>query len=471
MNKNQKLTFKQHCQIYWFRFISFIYNSFTKYSADRRRFFWRRVVVLIMVSIAFYFFYSHVDMVLHDLMPAFKFRHTFRKQKTMAFLLGFYLAYVLWFVVSTIFPSLYLHTRRSYVLTLNMIFYYIFDEYAYWYEAELVYWIETTWLPYIIFNFIWFWSQVLIDFGCETEDEFDEGTYLFLYSDEYIAFLEEQMIGDTWLDADLLDPESWHVDTASLNKKKVYDPAFDLVKKTQNIWSLSKEELMRRNEEGGQDGVDDALGEDGADKIMDLIVRHYDHFYPEVGCFTVEEKKPERSKGMTSAQQEEQVIKLYMFQLKQDLDRNPYTRYFLSGRPLHSDTYQYYYFWGPKIWWVKDQLMNYYKRAEFIIRFGWSRPKVRGEYSKFNPYYKHYNTTEFSKLCGKHFILKYIRWYGIRFIKYLYRRVSMFINPFYIYNELKWDYFYGKNKKILKNLRKPRRGGPINDKFFIKKNK
>jgi len=469
MNKNQKLTFKQNCQIYWFRFISFIYNSATKYSAERRRFFWRRGVVLIGVSIAFYFFYSHIDTLLYELMPAFKAKkHVFEKKKIMAFMLGFYLTYILWFVISTIFPSIYLHTRRSYVITLNMIFYYVFDTYQYWYEAELVYWIENNWIAYGFFSFSTFWGQVFMDFGCETEDEFDEGTYLFLYNQEYIEFLEKQMIGDTWLDAELLDPESWHIDTA---KKKVYDAAFDHEKQTKEIWAMSKEQLLRESQEGGQDGVDDALGEDSADKIINLIVRHYDHYYPEVGCFTSEEESPEQAKGITAAKFEEQMKTLARFELDGPLVRNPWFYYYTKARPLHSDSYQYYYWWGPKIWWIKDHFMTYYKFVEFAIKIGLSRPKVRGEYSSFNPYYKHYNTTEFAKMWTNHFTLRYIRWYGIRFLKFLWLGISKLINPWRVFHDVQWIYFDVMNKKILKNLKKPRKGGPINDKFFIKKNK
>jgi hypothetical protein len=76
---------------------------------------------------------------------------------------------------------------------------------------------------------------------------------------------------------------------------------------------------------------------------MDLIVQHYDHFYPEVGCFSLEEEKPERSKGMTAAYYEEQITRFYMLSLEQELDRNPFRIYFTYGRPMHIDTYQYFY--------------------------------------------------------------------------------------------------------------------------------
>lgn len=464
MNKDEKVPFKTRCQIAFFCFFNFFVSSYKKYAADRKRFFWRRVIVFILFSIFFYIFYSHIEVVLYDLMPSYKHRHNFRKHKTAAFWLGVYIAYTLWFVIATFFISLYLHTRRALVLTCNMIFYYILDMYSYWFEAELIYWVETTWIPFIIFNFSWFVASVFIDFGVESEDSFDDGNYHFLYTEEYVAFLEEQMINGDWLNYDILDPDSWHIETKSLQPKE-YDPDFDLIQKTKDIWTKAAKKT-----EDVVDGIDDPTGEDYADKLMEKIVKHYDHFYPSIGCFSVDEG--DKKKILTAEEREDQLMKFYLFQLYQDLDRDPYRRYFGEVRPLHIDLMQYYYFWGPKIWWVKDKIMLYYRLVESFFRLNTlTRPKVRGEYTMFNPYYKHLNTTEFSKYPGRHFIIRYTDWYGRRLITYLWKRISMFINPMYIYNQLKWDYFTGKNRKILKNLKKIRTGGPINDKFFIKQTK
>ena len=445
-------------------------GGFIRNRAKRWKFLKKRIVLFIFFSILYYFFIAHLWYVLYELHAHLcGVFNMAKKYELMIFFLIPYPIYVVYFVLSSIFISIYIDTHRAYRL-FGCTWFYIFEQkYKGAFDMLWDVWFGDWNWSYVPCALIVYVSCTFLEFSDEDEEEEIENP------EGYVSDLFHQNTESLELKVDIwTSEEAFHDDEEEGmgDYKQVY--------KMNDIDELDADHRTMMCEIFGNN-------EDNGEQFLELVIRmkkHNQKMYPNLEPYLKYGSEIDIEllhKEVVRKAREDGTIRQFQRDLiihEATSFEDAWTRetWIMEYMPYNYAAHQWYFKYIPKLEWYLFQVIAWLKSLWYILRFGRKPDFVIGPYSMYNYAYRPINMSLYIKNLkdpGKiwewvPFSLRWVTWYVKKILRYIWSNVRLVINPLALYNELKWDLFTYKARRNMKKLLKPGIYGPKWAYFFDK---
>ncbi len=469
---------KYHIQKKIHSFLDKTLGAFVRNKEKRRKFFKRRVVLFLFFSFLYWLWIGHVDWVLNELYGHLTHRYNMKKKHDlMVFFMTIYPLYLCYFLISSLFVSIYIDTHRAYRM-FGCIAFFAFEEvYAGAFDMFWDVWFGNLIVGFFLTN-ITYWASNFLEFSDEDQEEEIENP------EGYFSDVFHQNKDTLQLKVNIFGSEEdfYHNEEEEMSDyRQVY--------RINNIDEAEEEQIVKLNQIFGNN-------EDSGEQLLSIVIRmrkHNQRLYPELEPFLrygedldMDLLQKQIQKKMKEAGRlREYQLELILNEAEAEISRSGHEAFFNEFKPYKYQGNRWFYFYYPLIEeWILQPFTTYVVGNLRSIRHGYffdylfgRRKFIIGPYSLYFKERKPVNVSSYIKNLKDPvhfwqwipFYFRWVTWYCKKLWRVIWNKNLRFVfNPIAFYNELKWDKLTYKVLKANKKLLRPSKNGPLWTQFFDK---